>query len=319
MDRSARDPVIAATSYIVGMVCPGLHSIASSYRFALTAELPPPDALEFTVDRFDSRFHLLEMRLSGSVSGVAKAFVRPPPVDQPSARELAKHVRKDEFAGVRSLVVGASRGIGEATAKLLAAGGSDIVLTWASGLSDCQRVAADIISSGGRCSIVRFRAGTDNPADVLRESGPVDHAYYFPTPSIFRKAAGVFDRARFDEFIDVYAEPFVALCEALNKQARVGTVRIFHPSSTAVTERPRGVTEYAMAKAAIELLADDLDRTLPHITIIGERLPRIATDQTATVFNVAAMEAWEAILPVIRRMYESESGHPVADVSPDTA
>ena len=307
---------IAAASYVVGMVCPGLHSIASSYRFTFHDAATVPSVLGFTVERYDARFQLFQLRLTGSVTGVAKAFVRPAPTEQPSVRELSALVGRGEFAGVRSLVVGASRGIGEATAKLLAAGGGSVVLTWAGGELDCQRVAADITAEGGQCTVVRFRAGTDDPAALLREIGPVDHAYYFPTPRIFRKAAGAFDRRRFDEFIDIYAGPFAALCEALNGQARPGTTRVFHPSSTAVAERPRGVTEYAMAKAAVELLAEDLDRTLQHITIIGTRLPRIATDQTATVFEVAAATAADVMLPIIRQMHAPVHAHGAADVSP---
>lgn len=293
---------IAGASYVVGMLCPGLNSIASSYR--VDAAGPTSiDELGFTVERFDPRFQLVTIKLSGAVTGEAKAFVRPVPAAQPSIAALGERVTPGEFAGTRSLVIGATRGIGEATAKLIAAGGGDVVLTWADGRDDASRVASDILAVGRDCQVVQFRAGTDDPAELLRTTGPVDHAYFFATPRIFRKSGGLFDRARFDEFMDVYAGPFAQLAHALDEQKRPAGVRLFHPSSIAVVDRPRGVTEYAMAKMAVELLAEDLRRALPRVRIIEERLPRIATDQTATVFDVPAADASDVMLPILRRMH----------------
>ncbi|MCC7054129.1 MAG: SDR family NAD(P)-dependent oxidoreductase [Gemmatimonadaceae bacterium] len=299
---------LASASYIVGMICPGLHSIASSYRISIDADAVLASDLCFFVERYDTRFRQIRIVLSGGSDGVLKAFVRPAPSQQASIASLSMVVRADEFAGARSLVVGASRGIGEATAKLLAAGGGEVVLTWANGEADCQRVASEILAAGAQCAVLRFRAGIDDPRRLLRDSGPIQHAYYFATPRIFRKSAGLFDRGRFDEFIDTYASPFVRLCEGLNDQDQASDIRVFHPSSVAISERPRGVTEYAMAKAAVELLTEDLNKSLQRVTILGERLPRIATDQTATVFEVPAASAWEVMLPVVRRMHGAFTG-----------
>jgi hypothetical protein len=55
-----------------------------------------------------------------------------------------------------------------------------------------------------------------------------------------------------------------------------------------------------MAKAAGEILCADLLRTIPGISIAMPRLPRIETDQTATVPPVAAASALEVMLPLLR-------------------
>ena len=78
------------------------------------------------------------------------------------------------------------------------------------------------------------------------------HAYYFATPTIFRAQSAQFARARLDAFLNVYVEGFLNLAEAL--RARRKDVSLFYSSSVFVAERPRGMLEYAMAKAAGETL-----------------------------------------------------------------
>lgn len=60
------------------------------------------------------------------------------------------------------------------------------------------------------------------------------------------------------------------------------------------------MTEYAMAKAAGEVLCTDLHRFWPGIHIISVRLPRLLTDQTATMFPTATASTVDLILPIIR-------------------
>jgi hypothetical protein len=78
-------------------------------------------------------------------------------------------------------------------------------------------------------------------------------------------------------------------------------LEILYPSSIAVTQRPRGMTEYAMAKAAGEILCADLARTFPSLTITVSRLQRVATGQTATVPPVSAADPVAIMLPLLRQ------------------
>ena len=55
-----------------------------------------------------------------------------------------------------------------------------------------------------------------------------------------------------------------------------------------------------MAKAAGEVLCEDLQRAMPGLTIRAPRLPRILTDQTAVVPPVDTEDAVEVMLPLLR-------------------
>jgi nucleoside-diphosphate-sugar epimerase len=60
------------------------------------------------------------------------------------------------------------------------------------------------------------------------------------------------------------------------------------------------MTEYAMAKAAAEVLCADLNRSWPSIHITTARLPRLLTDQTSTVAPIESADSVNTILPIVR-------------------
>lgn len=290
---------IAGMSMLVGMVCPGMHSLFG----AATLELrEPPDgasSLTFHVERVDPRFQSAEIGVSTSgLTGTLTAFVRPRPVEQRALREIARFVDPAEFAEVRALVVGGSRGLGAATAKILAAGGARVVLTYVAGELEARALAAEI--GAAACRAIRYDAREAPDLQLAALDSPVDQLYYFASPHIFRQHSSWFDRERFDEFCTLYVDGFELLCRALRGRAP-GKLAAFYPSSTAVGERPRDMTEYAMAKAAGEVLCADIDR-FAGIRVLVERLPRTLTDQTATLAAVDAADAVDVMLPIVRRL-----------------
>ncbi len=292
---------LARLSFVVGMVCPGLQSVFSSLRFGGGGP-GAAQALRVQVLSFDERFQLFVVGFQGALQGQLRAFRRPPPQPQPRAAELVPQVATGRWVGRRALVVGGSRGLGETLAKLLAAASCDVTVTYASGRTDAEAVAADIRTLGrGACTTLPldlsqpFRA----PADLT----PPDAVFYFATPRIAGKRAQAFQRAAFDEFVSFYVERFQELCLWLESGGR--PVVVYLPSTVFIDERPKGMTEYAMAKVAAELLADELNRTLRHVRVVHSRLPRMATDQTAAIQPLAVADTVQTLLGVLRQVEES--------------
>jgi len=285
---------------VVGMAVPGLHSVFSSLVYAPGSG----SELRLQVRRWDPRFRLFIVDFRGALEGELRAFLRPPPQAQPGMRELAAHVQPREFAGTRSLVVGGSRGLGEVVAKLLAAGDGEVTVTYASGRDDGLRVAADIGAAGtGKAHVLALDLGGPHfEPPVL--SAPPDSVYYFATPRIFRKKSGTFDAELFAEFTRFYLQRLSELCLWLEFIASTDRkITMYVPSSVFVDERPVGMTEYAMAKAAAEVLAEDLNRSLRRVRVLHSRLPRLATDQTASVWGASqTANNVEALLPIVRQV-----------------
>ena len=147
-----RVAALAASTLLVGMVCPGLHSMFSSVIVDACDEPEPHDRLGFKVVRTDPRFRSVRMGVAGGGwTGAVEAFARLPPVPQARSHELAGIIRPAEFAGSLALVVGGSRGLGELTAKLLAAGGAKVVVTYRVGADEAEAVKSEIRAAGGIC------------------------------------------------------------------------------------------------------------------------------------------------------------------------
>ena len=293
------------TTTLVGMVCPGLHSIFSGLTLTAAEPDASPGMLNYRVTMTDERFRMVRMQVQGSgVWGTIDSFARVPPVAQPSMDALAGLCAPDEFAGATALIIGGSRGLGELTAKLLATGGAGIVITYATGEADAAALAQSIRDWGGRCDVQRFDFRAPVGPQVAHLSGRLTHLYYFATPQIGRRKTGLFDAQRlprtpFPHRSSPYVQSFYDLFTTLHAAAPDG-LRGFYPSSVFVEERPAGMTEYAMAKAAGEILCADINATLPKARITISRLPRLPTDQTASVTPVTTGEPVQALLPLIR-------------------
>lgn len=293
-----RVAAIAASTYLVGMVLPGLHSIYSELSVQMCGEVEGRDGLAFRVTETDERFRTVEEEIAGGgVRGTVRSFARNPPVEQATMASLRGVVGEGEFAGSVALVVGGSRGLGELTAKLIATGGGRVVITWKAGREDAERVAEEIRAAGGACETLRYDA--QRPAAEQLE-GLVEaptHGYFFATPAIARAQAEVFVGERLREFLTVYVEGFWELAQAL--RARRAGVSLFYPSSIFVTERPKKMTEYAMAKAAGEVLCADMNAALAPLHVTVNRLPRLPTDQTSSFLETESADPLATLLPLV--------------------
>lgn len=292
---------LAATTHLVGMICPGLHSIYSELEAAVCDGPGDENSLKFRVTDTDARFRSVELEIaSAALSGVVRSFARNPPVEQPAMQSLARRVGPAEFSGATALVIGGSRGLGELAAKIIAAGGGRVVVTWQAGKVDAQRVAQEIRAAGGDCQALAYDARVPASEQLQHLESEVTHAYYFATPAIFRPQSDIFNPERLKEFLSVYVDGFWNLCQALRR--RQPRLSLFYPSSVAVTERPKGMTEYTMAKAAGEILCTDMNSCLgpSHVTV--SRLPRLPTDQTASITPAESADPLETMLPIIREV-----------------
>lgn len=294
-----RVAAIALSSRLVGMLYPGLHSVFGSLDVTVVPEHPRA-GLGFQVAMANVRTRLLRMPIAGSgIAGTVIAFARREAVAQPSMSEVAPLVEPGCFTGAVALVTGGSRGLGALTARILAAGGARVIVTYALGRDDSDALVAEINGFAGAetCSAVRYDMMTDAGVSV----DGATHLYHFASPRIYRQKAALFDAGVFAEFTRAYLGSFHDLCRSLP-----GLRVAFYPSSVFVEPgRPRDMTEYAMIKAAGEILCDEMNATegFPHV--ISRRLPRMLTDQTATLARVATDDALTTLLPVVREVQAS--------------
>ena len=136
--------------------------------------------------------------------GELRAAMRPQPYRQPGFAELATAVQTGEFAGQRAIVVGGTRGLGEVTAKLLAAGGAAVTVIYHLGRAEAENIAAEINAAGGQCSIACFDATQPAPVSLAAPPTHLWGSIYAATSQISQRL-GQFFRAALQRACDALA------------------------------------------------------------------------------------------------------------------
>jgi NAD(P)-dependent dehydrogenase (short-subunit alcohol dehydrogenase family) len=243
---------------------------------------------------------LVEMDVNGmGISGTVSAFTARDPVPSASDEAVRTMVSPTEFRRQRPLVVGATSGLGFATARLLAAGGADPFLTWhTSGPEDVVRAVRAL---GAAVAAVRLDAAAPSQGLAAIEAAGWDgeQLYYFATPRIFRRRIEPYQKQDLRDFVRVFVDGFYEIVHRLATSRR-GRLTVFYPSSVAVDESASDLVEYAFAKSMGEQLCARMEMKMPGLKIVVARLPRTATRQTDTFLKVKSEASETVMLPLIR-------------------
>ncbi len=289
-------------SNLVGMICPGLHSVFSGYAIDILGDGDHPNGLHWRTSRADDRFHLITMDIQGlGIAGQVQAFMRAEPVEAPSVSALQGTVDAYEFSTRTALVVGGSRGLGAVTAKLLAAGGARVIITYVVGRSDAEALVKDIQAAYGADAAAAIRFDVLDEINAQFDCLPrtITHLYYFATPRIAHQSVQTYSSRRFDVLAAVYVNGFEKFVSWAMGHLLERPRSIFYPSSVFIEARPKGMVEYAMAKVAGEVLAAEL-ASATRVPILTPRIPRVLTDQTATMVPFQSDDPVAVMLPLLR-------------------
>jgi len=284
---------LLASTRIVGMLCPGLHSVYAG--FDLRHSETGATAVSYRVANTSLKYSLATLQFDGpTLTGTLKTFVRPRPSPRLSMAAVQRAVTAGEFASQRALVVGGSRGLGEAFAKAIAAGGGDVCVTYQRGRDDAESVCADIQATGSHARAVQLDVRAfDN---VALEYAPT-HVYYFATPFIKIDKTRTFDTEMFELYCQYYVTAFHRLVEWVARRAPHATV--WAPSTEFLDGAEPGTAAYCSAKAAMEELGRHLSKRLP-IRVLTPRLPRTATDQTVGLIPTKTADPVDIALACLR-------------------
>ena len=296
---------LLALTRLVGMRCPGLHSLFASLDVRFDGR-GTPGLLQYRVEEADPRFRRLRIEVTGpQLNGSLLAYDRLPPVMQQETAEVARVVLPNSFSDSVALIVGGSRGIGEITAKAIAAGGGLPIISYFQGSADAERVARDIHGWGGRCEVIRLdvRRSLASVRQLFRGAMAPRSLYYFATPKISGRRRSFFSYDMLEEFNEYYVSAFGHLIDTASAVTKT-KLRVFYPSSAFVEEGTRETAEYSISKRAAEEVCAFYNRYSDKVRIIIERLPAIRTDQNIALLPVALDDALKVMLPIIRRMEE---------------
>lgn len=161
-----------------------------------------------------------------------------------------------DLGGKVALVTGASRGIGEATARLLAGFGAHVVVS-SRKQEACEQVAASIRDAGGQATALAAHIGDRDSVAALFAS--LDAAGLAPDILVNNAAANPFfghvlemDAGAFDKTVDVNIRGYFQCSqEAARRMKAKGGGAIVNVASVNAVRPAPGQLVYSMTKAAI--------------------------------------------------------------------
>ena len=171
-----------------------------------------------------------------------------------------------KLSGKVAVITGASKGIGAAIAKHLAAAGASVVVNYASSRASADKVVADITVNGGEA--LAIHANVSQQADVMRLFAEAEAA--FGKLDVLVNNAGVFDFAplgkitveHFHRMFDINVLGVILATQEALKHFNPAGGSIINTSSTVSTWSPAGSGVYNATKSAIDGLTRTFSKEL---------------------------------------------------------
>lgn len=258
---------VALFSTLVGMRLPGDLATFLEFSAELDEEIERDRRyrLEGKVTHVSRATRILKADVSvlGSheaaalVRGKVAALVNAPSGAMPTIAEIRAAAMDMGLEGKVVLITGASRGIGETTAKLLALHGARVIVNYHRGKDDAERVAREIQAAGGnaiplQADVTSAEQVRDMVAEARRRHGSIDVLInnavrdYRPVP---------FLNLTWEEIqrdLDVIAKGAFLCCrEVIPLMLEAGGGRIINLSSVTVDNPPPEQAKYVLAKSAL--------------------------------------------------------------------
>tara|TARA_S200000501_G_scaffold324055_1_gene321080 strand:+ start:788 stop:2215 length:1428 start_codon:yes stop_codon:yes gene_type:complete len=275
--------VLLGISRLVGVECPGLHSLFSELSLECCMEDRDCKTLKYEVKQFKRKMSLAFISVTSPImNGNIRAFLRPKTQKQDSYKKIQKLVDGTEFIGWCVIVIGGSRGLGEVCAKILAAGGAKVIITYRYGLEDANEIVEEINTNSGtaKCMYYDVLAMKQKAFDSSQINWHPTHLFYFATPYISSGKTGGFSTSVFNNFCNYYVVGFM---KCTNLFLKSGLRYVFYPSSIFIDDVPMNMGEYTSSKIAGEMLCQYLEKNNGGLKIYKPRLPRMSTDQTVSL------------------------------------
>jgi len=171
-----------------------------------------------------------------------------------------------KLAGKTAVVTGASKGIGAAIAKHLAAEGASVVVNYSSSKAGADKVVAEITKAGGKA--VAVQANLTQKADIERLFNETKKA--FGQVDVLVNNSGIYESAPIEQVTEEHFHKQFNLNVLGLVLATQEALKIFNPaggsviniSSVVGPNPPPGLTIYSATKGAVDSITKGLAKEL---------------------------------------------------------
>ena len=290
--------VILASTRAVGVYCPGSNSLYSELNIKKSDSFNPK--FDLNIPKIYKSLNLAKMEFKASFySGSIKAFVRKDAQKQIKFKDVLKLIQFDLFKNEKVLVIGGSRGLGEVTAKILAAGGAKVTITYNRGKIEAENISNELNEYNACCDILKLDI---NNHDVLKglKSKTFTSMFYFATPFIETSDEYELNEELLKKFNEFYVVNFYKIVQKLKI---IGVKNIFYPSTIFIDELPYNLKEYSIAKMSGEIICSYINKLKDSPKIYFPRMEKMRTDQTAGLLDSETISSFPVLSKEILKFY----------------
>lgn len=196
------------------------------------------------------------------------------------------------------LITGGARGIGAATARLVAEDGMAVAIGYRDRIDAAEALAAEIRDRGGKAVPIKGDVGSE--ADIIamfdateKALGPVDHLVNSAGISVKSKV-GDFNAADLERLMAVNVVGLILCCrEAVRRMPKTGGAIVNVSSMAAAIGGRAGASAYAASKAAVDCFTTGFAKEVADqgIRVNAVRPGMVRTDMTKGLLSDPAVEA----------------------------
>jgi len=267
---------ILSLSSLVGMHCPGLHSMFSSFN--ITLQKTSLSRLYYKVIYANEKLGFAKLSVQGNyISGQVSSYFK-----QELAVETMPYLTFDSstLKGRKALIIGAS-GIGLDAARILKAQGADVILTTFSEIRLDSPLFQFVEENNVQHHILDVTSKDSRDKIISTVDGEITSIYYFATSRILRRRLHPISIDDFNDFINVYVISFYGFIEALYLSGKCcSKICLGYPSTIAIDQEWLSQFEYFTSKLVGEYSCKLLSNRFPNISINVNRLPVLASEQS---------------------------------------
>jgi len=290
--------VLLASTRSVGVYCPGANSLYS--ELLVSESNIQVSGFNLNVSKHYKSINLVKMQFEAiNFTGMINSFFRQSPKKQIEYKRIKEIVKREDFFEEKVLIIGGSRGLGETAAKILAAFGAQVTITYARGKNDAKSIVDEISESSGYCRMMELDIKKISEIN-LKQLGVYDSIFYFATPFISSNNKENFNTEIYQLFNDFYIKGFRDIYNIADTK---GVLKIFYPSTTFIEEQPLDFKEYTLSKFKGELVCKSLNKRPKGPQIFYPRLPKMSTDQTSGIYGDFGSDEFPVLLKEINKFY----------------
>jgi 3-oxoacyl-[acyl-carrier protein] reductase len=214
--------------------------------------------------------------------------------------------RTNKLEGKVAVVTGASKGIGAAVAKHLAAEGASVVVNYASSRPGADRVVTEIVAKGGKA--VAMQADVAKQAEIKRLFAEANKA--FGALDILVNNAGIYEAAplgqiteeNFHRHFNLNVLGLILTTQEAVKHFGPAGGAIVNLSSIVSTLSPAGMPVYNATKSAVDGLTRTFAKELGprKIRVNAVNPGPVETEGTRSMGNFEEFKSFAAVTPLGR-------------------